>query len=112
MSDKAEMKSERDKVLSQIKKPRAKKMMDEDIASMKRSDIRYALYRCKNDNPEPAHKSIYKYYTTQLDDFGFDAFDFAEDTGWDVNKKDFTEIVTGKTVRKYIKELLAPSFSL
>lgn len=99
-------------MLSPPKKVKTPKITEDAIASMKRSEIRYALYRCKVKNPEPIHKGIYKYYTDQIEEFGFDISDFAESEGWDVNKADFTEIVTGKTVRKYIKDLLAPSFSV
>lgn len=102
----------KDEMGSSPKKVKTPKITEDVIAGMKRSDIRYALYRCKVKNPEPLHKGIFKYYANQLEEFDFDITDFAESDGWDVNKQDFTEIVTGKTVRKYIKELLAPSFSV
>jgi hypothetical protein len=82
---------------------------DEDILNMRRSDIRYALYRCKKGNGVTEHKLILAYYQDQLDDVSCDISDFAETDGWDVNKKDFTDVVTGKIVRKYIKDLLAPA---
>lgn len=85
---------------------------DEDILSMPRKSIRYAIFRCKGSpsvelSPTKEHTSILRYYQTQLDDFGFDENDFAELGGWDVSKLDTTEIVTGKTVKKYLDQLNA-----
>jgi len=83
-------------------------LTDEDILKTARSQIRYALYRCKTGNPSEEHLAILEYYSGELDELGFDASDFAENDGWDINRKNTTEVVTGKTVRKYIKELHTP----
>ena len=84
------------------------KITEDDILSMARSDIRYALYRCKRGNPDSKHKAIYKYYKDTVEEIGLGIEDFASEDGWDVNKKDNTDVVTGKLVRKYIKDLHAP----
>ena len=60
-------------------------------------------------NGDEDHESILSYYKDQLEDVGCDVHDFAEEDGWDVSKKDFTDVVTGKIVRKYIKDLMAPA---
>ena len=75
---------------------------------MKLSEIRYALYRCKNNCADEMHQRVFNEYKDQLEDFGFTAADFAEATGWGINKKDTSSIVTGRTVKKYIDELLKP----
>lgn len=82
------------------------------VETMKRQDIRYALYRCKNNCADEKHLSIFAFYKEELDELGFAAEDFADENGWDISKQDVTKIVTGKTVRKYIKDLLAPTFGL
>lgn len=82
--------------------------MNTVIKNMKRSDIRYALYRCKNDCPAKDHLDVLDFYKDQLDPYGFDVQDFAILGGWDVSKQDVTQVVTGKTVRKYLDELTKP----
>ena len=73
------------------------------IDGMTRSQIRYALFRCKAGTPEDKHRSIYEFYLNDVSEYGFDATDFSVE--WDVDKADFSKIVTGKTVKKYIAEL-------
>lgn len=82
--------------------------MDTVTKNMKRSEIRYALYRCKNNCASEEHMNIFSFYKDQLAPYGFDIEDFAILGGWDISKIDTTQIVTGKTVMKYIDELLAP----
>jgi hypothetical protein len=73
---------------------------------MTRSQIRYALYRCKAGTHTDEHLKVFQLYKPQLDEFEFTASDFAVD--WDVDKKNLANIVTGATVKKYIRELNAP----
>ena len=83
-----------------------------DISNMKRSKIRYALYRCKNNCADADHWDVFNFYSDELAELGMTAEDFAIENGWDISKKDPAQIVTGKTVNKYIKDLLAPTFSV
>ena len=66
---------------------------------MTRSEIRYALFRCKAGTPDKEQSKILKQYKEQLDELGLDITDFTKE--WDINKEDFSEIVTGKIARKY-----------
>lgn len=69
---------------------------------MTRTQIRYALFRCKAGTPDKSQLEILKSYQEQLDEYGFDISDFTKE--WDVSKEDLTEIVTGKIARKYNQE--------
>lgn len=66
---------------------------------MKRSEIRYALFRCKAGTPDQTHLDILETYQSQLDELGLEVRDFTVE--WDVHKTDLSEIVTGKIARKY-----------
>lgn len=66
---------------------------------MTRTQIRYALFRCKAGTADPEHLEVLESYKTQLDEFGLDINDFTKE--WDVSKTDTSEIVTGKIARKY-----------
>lgn len=76
------------------------------IENLRRSEIRYAIYRCKNKCADEYHKQILEFYRPQFSDYGFDESDFAVE--WDIDKKDLKSIVTGKTVKKYISEIDQP----
>lgn len=69
---------------------------------MTRTQIRYALFRCKAGTPDKNHLEILSTYQEQLDEYGFDIMDFAKE--WDISKTELSEIVTGKIARKYNQE--------
>lgn len=67
---------------------------------MKRSQIRYSLFRCKAGTPALEHQQLFdETYASLIAEEGLTIEDFAVE--WDVDKKDPTQIVTGKTARKY-----------
>ncbi len=72
---------------------------------MTRSQIRYALFRCKAGTPDKEHEEVLATFKSQLDEYGFDISDFT--TEWDVDKKDTSQIVTGKIVKQYQKQINA-----
>lgn len=67
-----------------------------------RTQIRYALFRCKAGTSDAAQEAILESYIPQLLEFGLDRSDFAVE--WDVDPKDLTQIVTGKIARNMNKE--------
>ena len=68
---------------------------------MTRSQIRYALFRCKAGTSDKEQEEILASYQKQLDEFELTIDDFT--TEWDVDKKDTTQIVTGKIAKSYNK---------
>ena len=75
----------------------------EEIRQLKRSDIRYALFRCRTGNPEDSHKAIFGFYEPRLTKYHLDMLDFSE--LWDVDKKDPTNIVSGHIVHMYHEDM-------
>lgn len=75
----------------------------DDISTMKRSDIRYALFRCRTGNPDPEHLFIFSYYEPRLTKFGLTTAGFS--TVWDVSKENPTDIVSGHIVGIYQQDL-------
>lgn len=69
---------------------------------MTRTQIRYALFRCKAGTPDKSQLEILKSYQDQLDEYGLDITDFTVE--WDISKENLSEIVTGKIARKYNQE--------
>lgn len=69
---------------------------------MNRTQIRYALFRCKAGTADKSHLKVLADYLPQLEEFGMDISDFTKE--WDVSKTDVTEVVTGKIARKYNQE--------
>lgn len=63
------------------------------VAELKRSEIRYAIFRCRSGNPEEHHLDIYNYYGEKLKPHGLDFTTFT--TLWDVDVNDPTIIVSG-----------------
>lgn len=70
---------------------------------MKRSDIRYALFRCKARTADDVQTKIFETYRSQLDEYEFTIDDFTVE--WDIDKTDNTQIVTGKIARKYNQDV-------
>ena len=66
---------------------------------MTRTQIRYALFRCKAKTQDEAQQLILDSYKDQLDEYGFSIDDFTNE--WDIDKKELSQIVTGKIVKKY-----------
>lgn len=66
---------------------------------MTRSQIRYALFRCKAGTPDELHERILATYLPDLQEIGLDINSFAVD--WDVSKEDPKYFVTGHMVRLY-----------
>ena len=66
---------------------------------MTRSQIRYALYRCKAGTPNEAHEHILATYAPELQEMGLGIDSFAVE--WDVSMEDPKYLVTGHWVRKY-----------
>ena len=69
---------------------------------MKRSEIRYALFRCKAGTPDEKQQALFDSYKEQLAEFDYGIDEFAKE--WDIDKSDTTLIVTGKLARKYNQE--------
>lgn len=69
---------------------------------MKRSEIRYALFRCKAGTQDEKQQAIFESYKDQLIDFDYGIEEFARE--WDIDKSDSSLIVTGKLARKYNQE--------
>ena len=69
---------------------------------MKRSDIRYALFRCKAGTQTKEQQEIFDAFKEQLEEFDYGIEEFAKE--WDVDKSDVSLIVTGKLARKYNQE--------
>jgi len=61
--------------------------------SMTRSEIRYALFRCRSGNPDAEHREIYSGYATELSTHGLSIADFPQT--WDVGMEDPTVIISG-----------------
>jgi hypothetical protein len=70
---------------------------------MTRTQIRYAIFRCKSGTPTKEHEEIFATYSDQLAEFGFTLDDFT--TEWDVHKKDLDQIVYGKVAKAYNKNI-------
>lgn len=75
----------------------------DDISKMKRSDIRYALFRCRTGNPDAEHSFVFSYYEPRLTKFGLTTAGFS--TVWDVSKENPTDIVSGHIVGIYQQDL-------
>lgn len=61
---------------------------------MTRSDIRYALFRCRSGNAEPGHIAVLQQYNPAMVKLKLDLHDFSEE--WDINDiAPFDGIVTG-----------------
>lgn len=79
------------------------------ITGLPRGEIRYALYRVKNENAEPVHEAIYNYYKPRLTKMGMTAEDFA--VRWDIKKDNTEAIVAGAMVSVYNEEIHASLFT-
>lgn len=66
---------------------------------MKRSEIRYAIFRCKAGTADDSQLKVLKSYQSQLDEYDYTIDDFTHE--WDIDKKDFSQIVIGKIAKKY-----------
>lgn len=64
---------------------------------MKRSEIRYAMFRIKAGTPDKKHLDLFKTYKEQLDEFELTIEDFT--TEWDIDKVDFSKLVIGKQAK-------------
>lgn len=64
-----------------------------DISTFSRSQIRYAIFRCRTGNPEKPHKDIYSHFAKMLKPHGLDFTTFANE--WDVDAVDPSKIVSG-----------------
>lgn len=69
---------------------------------MNRTQIRYALFRCKAGNGDKEQKLILESYKSQLDEFDLTIDDFTKE--WDVDTKDLTQIVIGKVAKNLNKD--------
>lgn len=71
-----------------------------NISELTRSEIRYALFRCKSGNPSDVHLDIFNVYKPLLEDHEFGIENFNDK--WDISKEDVNKVVFGKTVKEYI----------
>jgi hypothetical protein len=69
---------------------------------MTRTQIRYALFRCKAGTADKSQLKILESYQSQLKEFDMNISDFTLD--WDVSPKDLSEIVIGKEAKKLNKD--------
>jgi hypothetical protein len=70
---------------------------------MTRSQIRYALFRCKAGTPSEVHERVLTTYLPELQEIGLDVDSFTVD--WDVSMEDPKYIVTGHMVRLYNRNI-------
>ncbi len=73
-------------------------------ADMKRSEIRYALGRCKTGNPDPEHLVVLERYQPELDEYGMHISQFMKD--WDIDFNEPDRLVFGPVVKKQLDEHL------
>ena len=71
---------------------------------MKRSEIRYALGRCKTGNPDPEHLEVLAQYQPLLDKYKLTVDQFMKD--WDVDFNEPTKMVFGPVVQAQLAEYL------
>lgn len=71
--------------------------------TLPRSRIRYCIYRCKGGTAEQYHLDVLSSYQSQLDELDLTLEEFTIE--WDIDKKDVTQIVTGKIVRKMNRDI-------
>ena len=64
-----------------------------DLTKLTRSEIRYALYRCRSGGPDKAHKDVMKHFSADLTEYGMVISDFP--TAWDVAVDNPLQIVSG-----------------
>lgn len=64
-----------------------------DISHLTRSQIRYALYRCRSGGPEKEHKAVYNHFNKDLKAYGMSISEFPD--AWDVGVENPLELVSG-----------------
>jgi hypothetical protein len=85
-------------------------MSDEvDIFSMKRSDIRYALFRNRSGNPNAEHRAVLEVFAPYLEEYELSISGFSET--WDVGVQNPLEIVSGHQLIPIKKETAASLFN-
>lgn len=75
----------------------------EQILGAPRSQVRYALFRCRTGNPEAPHLAVLGFFQPRLEKYGLLMEDFSE--AWDVSKTNHTDIVSGHVVHLYKEDL-------
>ena len=88
-------------------------LTDDEILKLSIPNIRYALYSYKLGTMTGNTKPIIAYYLPRLIAYNLDRSDFAgtDGLGWDIDKKDPRNIVSGHIVRKYNEVLNASLFN-
>lgn len=67
--------------------------MPTDLTTLTRSEIRYALYRCRSGGPEKKHKDVLSFFAPDLKSFGMTISTFPDE--WDVGMENPLELVSG-----------------
>lgn len=75
----------------------------EQVSTIRRQEIRYALFRCRTGNPEPEHLAIFNFYEPRLTKYGLNPTGFS--TMWDVSKERVTDLVSGHVLGIYQEDL-------
>jgi hypothetical protein len=64
-----------------------------DLTKFKRSEIRYALYRCRSGGPDEVHLDIFNHFSDALLSYGLTISTFP--ATWDISESKPYEIVSG-----------------
>lgn len=64
-----------------------------DLTTLTRTEIRYALYRCRSGGPDKNHNDVLKFFASDLKTFGMTISEFPD--AWDVGINNPLEIVSG-----------------
>lgn len=67
--------------------------MPTDLTTLTRSEIRYALYRCRSGGPDKKHKDVLKFFNADLKAFDMTISEFPD--AWDVGINNPLELVSG-----------------
>ncbi len=64
-----------------------------DLTTLTRTEIRYALYRCRSGGPDKKHKDVLAFFAADLKTFGMTISTFPDT--WDVGINNPLELVSG-----------------
>jgi len=77
-------------------------MTPEQIQSMPRGDVRYALFRMQTGTAIDEHKEILEYFIPRLIKYNLKPEEFSE--SWDISKTCNIDIVSGHIIHQYKEE--------
>lgn len=80
-----------------------------DLTTLTRTEIRYALYRCRSGGPDPIHVEVLDFYSDLLKEYGMSISEFPD--AWDVGVKNPLELVSGHLLLPLKAQLAASLFN-